>query len=155
MIKNQILCLSLLCSAVHLSALFKSEVLELVDGTIFSWDAVITVEKYRLKIKHFLNQLRTIDSNTYNLLDLALREKNKTFTEGELQVFSSTVQEFIEFSEAFLATLNPVKHGLEPLIQEFCEKRGRKNSMLLTWCTTEVGKERIVFHANIKTYRAI
>ena len=147
--------LTLLCSPAYLVAKFESDSLKLVDGTIFSWDAVCTVKKYQHKIKHFLNELRAANNSTYKLLDLAVQEKNKLLTDAEKNLFAAIVEEFIEFSEAFLATLNPVKQGLAPLLKEFCEKRNRQNSMLLMWCTTEVGKERPVFHANIQTYRAI
>lgn len=153
--KKTLFSLALLCSPAYLAAKLESDVLHVVDGTIFSWDAVFTVKKYQHRIKHFLNQVRETEGKPCKLLDFALKEKHNTLTDADKSLFSSVIHEFIEFSEAFLATLNPVKQGLAPLIHEFCEKRGRKNSMLLTWCSTEVGKEAAVFHANIKTYRAI
>lgn len=150
------LCISLLTATGYLqSVLLESKVLQTIDGNILAWDSVGTLKKYQKQIKHFLNTKRTIENQSYNLFDLALKEKNNTLTEQEKITFESIVAEFVKFSEPFVETINPVKRAIAPLVEESCEKRNRTQSILRIWISSEDGQEKKLFQKHITTYRAL
>ncbi len=156
MIKKVVLSLALLVAPAYLHAItLKSEILPLVDGTIVGWDSVLTIKQYQKKIKHYLKEYRTVDGVELKLFDLAIKEKNGNITDAEKAVFEEFVQKFVEFSEPFIITLNPVKNTISSLIKESCQHRNREHSLLIVWTHSEDGTERAMFSHHIKTYRAL
>lgn len=155
MIKQTFLCISLLTATASLHALLESEILHYIDGTLVSWASVRSIKQYQKQIKHFLNEQYAIDGLEQKLFDLAVKEKNNTLSECEKEAFSTFVKKFIAFSEQFLVDLRPAKSGIKPLVEEFCHKRNRANSLLLRWAQSENQSEKELFTTHIKTYKAL
>jgi len=155
MIRMSICSIMLLCPIPCMAVTLESDVLQFIDGTILTWDAVATTKKYQHRLRHFINTKRPVGTAELNIWDLGVMEKKGLLTDVERAVFEAIIQEFGTFSEPFLETLNPVKQGLAPVMQEFCIKRNRQQSLLLVWLDTVVGTEEAMFRIHIKTYRAL
>ncbi len=156
MLKKSIFCIALLSSASLIqSIVLESELLHFIDGNILSWDSVRTIRQYQKRIRHFLNEQKDINGTPEKIFDLAVKEKNGTLSAIEKEAFSEFVLNFISFSESFIGTLNPVKAGIAPIIEESCQKRNRQESLLLPLTATQVGTEKELFKTHIQTYRAL
>jgi hypothetical protein len=156
MIKKLTLCISLLMSAHYTHGIIlESKVLQTIDGHILAWDSVGALKKYQQQIKHFLNKKHDIDTQSCNLFDLAIKEKNSTLTVTEKTEFEAIVAEFVQFSEPFIDTITPARRAIAPLVEESCEKRNRTTSILRIWIKADDGQEQVLFKKHVSTYRAL
>ena len=62
-------------------------------------------------------------------------------------------QDFIQSNQHFFKNIEPVKKLLLSLIQEFCERRNRNDSLLLTWTQARNGQEAKVFQKAICSFK--
>jgi hypothetical protein len=133
----------------------ESELLNFIDGTLVGWPSVHSIKICQKKIRHFLKEERIIDGISQKFLDLAVKEKQNSITLTEREGLAEFIADFVLFFEPFIITLEPIKKGITPLIEESCQRRNRTKSLLLAWTKAPDGTTQELFRTNMITYRAL
>lgn len=150
-----------------------SEVLHLADGHFFNADTIEYMRKFNRKILCILlGNLQpdgtrigryTLGGIKHNVRDLVKIEKDLVLSQQasheneawqELQsCMEQAKADFMETSQEFLSIAMGAKSILTKLIDEFCQKANRTNSLMREWASITEGEEDILFKQKMHYFR--
>jgi len=148
-----------------------SPVIVIADGSFINADKIEFIRKFRRKLLEFIlgellpNNQRKGKYNLFGKLhsieSLARIEceVNKGVTKKELETQSALTEllthakaDFIVQSNEFIESGRGAKNIMIVLIQEYCQKRNRLDSLLLEWAKTKEGQESTMFERQVKSF---
>jgi hypothetical protein len=104
------------------------------NGSEFIGHYTYKNQKYSI---HQLSQLEEVTTNPDELTPLLVQAKH----------------DFIEATQAFAKNIKTAKKLVLSLMTEFCERRNRPNSLILSWAKTNGGNEEHVFNQVITSFK--
>lgn len=94
----------------------------------------------------------TFNTNQFSIRQLVELEKENPHNSELTAVLNHAKQDFIKLYKPFIVKMAPAKKLLINLINEFCEKRARHDSVLLSWSSAKSGQEFKAFNHEIKSF---
>lgn len=88
-----------------------------------------------------------------SVVELADLEENFVGDPELNEVLARVKLDFENSVAKFIEQASGVKQMLVQLIKESCERRNRKNSLLLTWAEAPEGHETIIFNSDIQSFK--
>lgn len=142
----------------------ESPVIKVADGSFINADKIEFMRKFRRTLLTIIlgEQLPNGQRKGNGLQDLALLEQELQALPAtpEIIIKRTELEEkltqakayFIVQSHEFIQSGRGAKNILVILIQEFCQKRNRLDSLLLEWAKTKEGHETTMFEQRITSF---
>lgn len=71
------------------------------------------------------------------------------------QILIIAKNDFIKITKPFINDIEPAKRLVLSLLQEYCDRRNRKDSMILLWAQAKRGREIQIFNTSIQSLREL
>ena len=137
--------------------------IHLLDGVTFMLDGVaihqmlITLRKVMHMQSGQKEGTKTIGNYSFNnekfsIKQLAEIEKIYPDNAQLLATLEFAKHDFIKTTEPFIKGIEPAKKLLLSLIDEFCERRHRLDSVILAWTHAQAGNEAKIFNHEIQDF---
>lgn len=142
----------------------ESPVIKIADGAFINADKIEFMRKFRRTLLTIIlgEQLPDGQRKGHGLQDLALIEQELQEQEETPAVLAKKTEleekltqakaYFIVQSHEFIQSGRGAKNIITVLIQEFCQKRNRPDSLLLDWAKTKEGHETTMFEQQITSF---
>lgn len=144
--------------------ILESPILKIADGSLINADYIEFMRKFRRTLltiilgKELAGGERKGDGVRYHahkeqeLKSMPLTQKVTAQLAELNDLLIQSKAFFVLNSQEFIQSGKGAKTILVVLIQEFCQKRGRSNSLLLEWAKTKEGYEAAMFDQRITTF---
>jgi len=145
----------------------ESPIIKVADGKLITADDIEAIRYFRSKILDLLLGSKQTDGHRkgkYKLFDtyhdiqsLAMLEQdahNKAYETNLTELLTQAKADFIVQSADFIESGRGSKHILIILIQEYCKKRNKPDSLLLEWAKTKEGQEATMFECRVTSFTA-
>ena len=143
---------------------FKNPVIHLLDGINFMIDGVAihdmlvvikkatTMHTGRRVGKNMVGNY-TFNNQLYAIKDLAQIEEIQPDSKQLNKILLKSKHDFIAVTASFVDGIETAKTLILDLMHEFCERRNRPNSIILTWANAKAGGEEEVFSEAVKSFK--
>ena len=153
---------------------FDSPIIKVADGKFITANDIEAMRFFRSKIIDLLLGIKQNDSNHrkgkykflgdyHGIQSLAAFEQNTNSSTQKniiknktalLELLTQAKADFIVLSADFMESGRGSKPILVVLIQEYCKKRNKPDSLLLEWAKTKEGQEATMFEYKITSFNA-
>lgn len=153
----------------------ESNLLKLVDGFLINANTIELTRNYQRNLLHIVYGTKEnngsrhgdyeFNNKLYTIHDLSgieqdLVKKEASYSAHEYERLQKQLQttllkakdDFIEKSKKYRAIGAGSKHITSKLIEESCKKRGRRNSVLLTWGSAPEEQEDMILYQEVHTF---
>lgn len=145
--------------------ILESKVLALVDGSFINADRIEEIRRFQFKIKNLLMGDRQSDGSltghyiykkkAHSIQTLQELEKTGESSPELTALLESAKTDFMKVSDEFSESGRGSKPFTLVLIEESCQKRGRADSILLTWAHTTPENENSVFKKEVTSFEKL
>lgn len=90
-----------------------------------------------------------------SISQLAQAESLDPHNEQLKQLLITAKHDFIKTTKPFMSDIEPAKRLILALIHEFCERRNRQDSVILSWSSAKPGQETKSFNASVKSFNEL
>lgn len=94
----------------------------------------------------------TLENEKLSIRQLAELEKQNPNDQRLAAILKKAKHDFIESNKHFIKNIEPVKKLIISLMQEFCERRNKQNSIILNWAQAKSGSEPEVFNRSVQNF---
>lgn len=94
----------------------------------------------------------SFNNEKFSIRQLAELEKVYPTDPQLVALLDFAKHDFIKTTEPFIKGIEPAKKLLLSLIDEFCEKRNRRDSVILAWTHAQNGNEGKIFNQHIRNF---
>jgi len=136
--------------------------LGLIDGAFINADRIEEIKRFRFKLLNLLLGelqpdgtrigLYTYQQKPYSIQTLQAHEKTMKSATALKPLLEQAIRDFLQISDEFRDSARGSKRFTVLLIEESCEKRGRTDSILLTWAHTTLEQEHAIFKKEITSF---
>jgi hypothetical protein len=134
-----------------------------LDGVNFMIDgvAIRNILGVMKEIMYIKNGITVDDKTTgayvlgnerLSVQQLAELEKHHANDPRLAAVLKKAKHDFIESNKHFIKNIEPIKKLIISLMQEFCERRNKPNSIILDWAQAKSGTEPELFNRSIQNF---
>jgi len=152
MIKPMIFLTSLMLAASshasHKFLTFTNPVIHSLDGVTYMLDGKAMHDL--LVITKKLNNMLGNKNQHNSIAYLAQLEENNPEIMTDLIIRK---HDFIAKNEHLIKAIEPAKKLIVALVEEFCEKRNRTDSIILVWAKARSGDEAAIFNNQINSFK--
>ena len=92
------------------------------------------------------------DNEKLSIHQLANLEQQNANDPRFVIILKKAKHDFIESNKHFIKNIEPVKKLIISLMQEFCERRNKQDSIILNWAQARSGAEAEVFNRSIQSF---
>ncbi len=93
-----------------------------------------------------------LDNERLSVKQLAELEQQNPHDPRLAAILKKAKHDFIESNKHFIKNIEPVKKLIISLMQEFCERRNKQNSIILNWAQAKSGSEPEVFNRSVQNF---
>lgn len=93
-----------------------------------------------------------LDNEKLSIKQLAELEQQNPNDPRLAIILKKAKHDFIESNKHFIKNIEPVKKLIISLMQEFCERRNKQNSIILNWAQAKSGSEQEIFNRNVQNF---
>ncbi len=159
------------CLALPMSNFANTKLLTFANPAIHSLDGVtymidgVAIHDILIVIKKIQNMLigqKTNNSASGNYEFLGKKLSIEQLMDAEVnfsehpeleQALHTAKHDFIETTKSFMSGIEPAKRLILDLIEEFCERRSRHDSLILSWSNAKHGNEAEIFNKNVTSFK--
>ena len=160
-------CLSLATTSIQAVTellTFHNQVIHDLDGKMFMIDGyaihdmLVVIRKatnlqFGQKIGTKLIGNYAYNNQKYSIHQLGELEQSMANPDVLTPQLTQAKHDFIELTQAFVKDIRTAKKLILSLMTEFCERRNRPNSLILSWAKTNGGNEQHVFDQVITSFK--
>lgn len=143
---------------------FTNPTIHLLDGIPYMMDGVaihntLSMIKKAIVIHMGRNDGKKISGNyqyqgqSYSVHQLAKFEQENPNDPALKDLLVKAKHDFIMLTRPFIKDISTAKQLIMNLIEEFCDRRNRKDSIILSWSNTKPGGEEDAFANSVKSFR--
>ena len=129
----------------------------MIDGFAIH-DMLVVIRKanlihYGKKINNQLVGDYPYNNQKYSIHELSLLEKQGINSANLEPILTQAKYDFVSITQAFIKDIKAAKKLILSLMNEFCERRNRPNSLILSWAKTNGGNEAQIFNQVITDFQ--
>lgn len=157
MLKKTILLISLMLTAptgcaeniTNNSCFFTKSYIDTLDGIVVNG---IVIKELLASIKKIMYIKNGQSNESASISEMLAREIQNPNDPELIKALALAKKYFVNNNKDLLKKIEPAKKLIINLVQEFCERRNRPNSLILIWTKASAGTESKVFNQEIKNF---